>query len=862
MNNDSVDTTDNLEGVSDDTASDTNYSRWMTDMVGIEEMKLYQLAIPGAHNSGVDQQGTWGLEERMAACQLNSFIGQLMAGTRYLDLRLEDKSYWKMVGNFAPQRVLVESFEFTHGNDSFWYSNVSAGRTLEDLIFRTLAFSSMNPGEIIILNIRKFKKPMIDSLERVFPYLTPIKNLLIPKSARNLTIGEIRLNYPGRNIILSFDHGSPKNWKSEWVQKDDLWPAFSYLWSPDDSEKNIEKLVIETMLSPPRDNYWVLSAACRNTLGPLHLPVDHPVRTEVFKPGHQNACIVMVDFIEKQETITSVVDPCIALSKQRISNLPPPSPPTNFTAKQLNGENQQNTVEFNWERGTDGIGVRTYEIYEGDNLLITTNDVPHREKNLPRKNYTLKIRAVNATGKYSEFSRPFTLVQDVTPPTAPENFRFTKAGLRLAELAWDPCFDEAGIAHYEISVDGRAPTTTIETAHKASDLIASRTHTFRVRAKDINGFYSEYTDLVLHPRPEKLENPKFEIENIIPGLPAYIISIKWDLVENAQDRMSYHTTVNSIDFKEQVHEDGVLPNRTLLAIPGIPTKVESNILFATAERTDNSTFQFIFEPEPPLPIRNLTVQSRTPAATLISWTYSSSPNILNYAISINKEPPILVSKSTSTYTFEEMPVDEQFLIEIWAIKDFDICSTVESLTIEPIDITPPSKPGIPVITDITSTTAAAQWTTASDNIAVAGYKITLNNNAPFTVTDNKHVFAQLTEATLYTIEIRAIDTAGNLSDPATSSFRTKEPLMANQPRDLRVTSNANKTVAIAWDAPLEGNGLIGYTVDILGKTTNVGGMTHTMFNLLPYLPLRIGVLARYENNVNSDLVYITVVPNP
>ena len=32
----------------------TNYGRWMTNSAGINDMRLGQLAIPGAHNSGVD----------------------------------------------------------------------------------------------------------------------------------------------------------------------------------------------------------------------------------------------------------------------------------------------------------------------------------------------------------------------------------------------------------------------------------------------------------------------------------------------------------------------------------------------------------------------------------------------------------------------------------------------------------------------------------------------------------------------------------------------------------------------------------------------------------------------------------------
>ncbi|MFU2326379.1 hypothetical protein [Pseudomonas sp. NFX98] len=184
---------------SDPISPNTNYSRWMTDMAAdIAHLKLHQLAIPGAHNSGVDMAGTWGLAELYGACQNNSFSHQLAAGARYLDLRLEDRSYRKQVGNFAPEYVFVEKLEFTHGNDSFWYENPSAGRTPADLVRSVKHFIESNPGEILILDVRQFKRMWPDSAERALRHFEPIKDLLIPESASNLTIGDIRQQYPDR----------------------------------------------------------------------------------------------------------------------------------------------------------------------------------------------------------------------------------------------------------------------------------------------------------------------------------------------------------------------------------------------------------------------------------------------------------------------------------------------------------------------------------------------------------------------------------------------------------------------------------------------------------------------------------------
>ncbi|OLU02209.1 hypothetical protein BVK86_15260 [Pseudomonas reinekei] len=103
----------------------------------------------------------------------------------------------------------------------------------------------------------------------------------------------------------------------------------------------------------------------------------------------------MVDFVEKNETIISVTDKCIALNKQRAANTLPPTTPKNLIVKKINEANFQNTLEFNWERGDDNIGIRKYEIFNGNDFLFSTYNIPHREKNFPLSNCSFKVRSVN-----------------------------------------------------------------------------------------------------------------------------------------------------------------------------------------------------------------------------------------------------------------------------------------------------------------------------------------------------------------------------------------------------------------------------------------------------------------------------------
>lgn len=772
MNDDSVDHSSQpqlpvVEPVEQE-APHTNYSRWMTDMASeIGGLTLHQLAIPGAHNSGVDMQGTWGLEELLGACQNDTFYPQFEAGARFLDLRLEDKSYWKLVGNFAPERVYIEALEFTHGQEGSIF-NVSAGRSVKDLVTSAVVFAVMNPGEIIILNIRHFKGLKADSANRLFAHLTALKQFLIPVEAYSFTIDLIRSNYSGRNIILCYDHAYPDNWKPEWVQRDQLWRPIYYVWSTDLSEKAVTEQVEAAVLSPPHHVFWALSAAARNANGPMHLKANHPIRTEVFRNGRQTANIVMVDFIERAETIASVTDLCIALNRARVHNVKPPTRPENLFVSQVPEDGLQNTLEFSWNRADDGLGVRTYQVFGDDKLLFTSSEIPHREKNFPLKNYTFKVRAVNVNGLTSEFSLPFTLIQDVTRPTIPGNFRFTKAGPTTVELAWNPSFDQAGIEYYEVVLDG-AITTTTNLSHSYHGLLQNKPYVFYVRAKDINGLFSEYAEVALQPRPEKLENPIIKIDNIMPGLPIYHVNITWDPLEHPEGIVKYNMRAN--DFgSSQWHVDGVSPTCNLLLIHGVTVKLESEIFFSSLEKTESGTFEFTLDLVPPLPVRNLKIQSRTLASTIITWSGSFSANTVKYAISLNEQTPIYVEKTTTHYEFQELPAHEEFLIEVWAINELAIPSEVRSATVEPIPgyISPP--------TNFRFTQAflpTLEWDPPS--LPVTDYRVILTgpggNELGYTVVEPK-LETPLLPRTRYDVKIMSHNDMG-WSLPLVSAFTTK-----------------------------------------------------------------------------------------
>ncbi|TDB61593.1 fibronectin type III domain-containing protein, partial [Pseudomonas vancouverensis] len=97
-----------------------------------------------------------------------------------------------------------------------------------------------------------------------------------------------------------------------------------------------------------------------------------------------------------------------------------------------------------------------------------------------------------------------------------------------------------------------------------------------------------------------------------------------------------------------------------------------------------------------------------------------------------------------------------------------------SLTVSLEDVTPPGKPGTPVVNNLTGTSVTLSWAAATDNVAVTGYLVSLDQSSPVAVSGTSHAFSNLKEATTYHVEVKARDAAGNLSDGAAVTFSTKD----------------------------------------------------------------------------------------
>jgi len=128
------------------------------------------------------------------------------------------------------------------------------------------------------------------------------------------------------------------------------------------------------------------------------------------------------------------------------------------------------------------------------------------------------------------------------------------------------------------------------------------------------------------------------------------------------------------------------------------------------------------------------------------------------------------------------------------------------------DTTPPSAPS-----DLTGfvtmpRVATLTWTAASDNVGVHHYRIDRNGNSLATTRQLEMREVRVEEGATYHFEIRAVDAAGNVSEPAVFDFAVPDVTPPGQVFGLSATVLGETSARLKWSAARDNVNVVGYVV--------------------------------------------------
>ena len=143
-----------------------------------------------------------------------------------------------------------------------------------------------------------------------------------------------------------------------------------------------------------------------------------------------------------------------------------------------------------------------------------------------------------------------------------------------------------------------------------------------------------------------------------------------------------------------------------------------------------------------------------------------------------------------------------------------------------VDTEAPDAPTAVRTADVTETTAHVAWEAALDNVATTGYNVYVNGEKVNTelVTATEYDLTGLTPATDYSVEIEAVDAAGNVSEKSEAATITTAKAVDTEapsvPTDVKASDVTKTGATVTWTASTDNEGVAGYNVYVNGTQVN------------------------------------------
>ena len=151
---------------------------------------------------------------------------------------------------------------------------------------------------------------------------------------------------------------------------------------------------------------------------------------------------------------------------------------------------------------------------------------------------------------------------------------------------------------------------------------------------------------------------------------------------------------------------------------------------------------------------------------------------------------------------------------------------------------PPTAPTGLAVTAHTADSLSLAWSPSTDNVGVAGYRISLGSASVMTVTEAQATLSNLPCGVSYTVSVDAFDAAGNRSAAANVTAATDacgsppappspsgDTTAPSMPTGLAVASVSGTSVALTWSPSTDDVGVAGYGVYVNGTSTSTTTQT-------------------------------------
>jgi chitodextrinase len=245
--------------------------------------------------------------------------------------------------------------------------------------------------------------------------------------------------------------------------------------------------------------------------------------------------------------------------------------------------------------------------------------------------------------------------------------------------------------------------------------------------------------------------------------------------------------------------------------------------------------------QPPTAPVGFRQQATTQTGAVLAWD-ASSDNVGVVGYDVYRDFALVSNTARPAATLGGLSCGSAYRYQVDAYDAAGNHSTRSSIWVQTAacgDSQPPTAPTGLAVRGHTDSSISLSWSASTDNVGVAGYRVSLNGAAVTSVTGTSATLSPLPCGTTFSFSVDAYDAAGNRSSAAVTSAATDacpapvpppppspptgDTTPPSQPTSLKLVSIAQDSVTLGWAPSTDDVGVTGYDVYVNGK--NKGTVT-------------------------------------
>ena len=490
-----------------------------------------------------------------------------------------------------------------------------------------------------------------------------------------------------------------------------------------------------------------------------------------------------------------------------VGDTTPPPAPTGLRTTSVSA----NSVGLAWDASTDAVGYYVWRAANGatpakltTNAVTTTGTTYTDASVVASTTYEYQVSAVDAAGNESApapvpgLSVTTPAAGDTTPPTAPRNLQAEVIAHNEVDLGWDASTDTGtGVSGYKVYRQGPGETTdtllatTVGAETRYADLTVQpgSTYTYRVSAYDGAGLESVKSGSTSATTPAG------------PGSKTFVFRPAGDATINQTNPTATSPTASLTVDASPVTDAMIKFN--------VATTGCESLTSATLELTNNANGSNkggdVYTTGPNWTESTVNWSNAPTRGTLLN---SLGPVSSGGKYPIDVTPGVSLLTGTADFRIGSTSTDGAvyFSREAGTVTNRPKLTVVCSTSAPVTDTEKPTVPTSLSASPGSSGEINLAWNASTDNVGVTGYNIYRATAGAAAVeignvsgTSQTYQDTTVTAGTTYTYTVKAIDAAGNLSDPSNAATATASSAPPAAPTNLQA-SVSGSTVNLTWTA--------------------------------------------------------------